>query len=80
MNLQSLKTRLNRLLADQEPPDGPPACLVFLPGKDGHDPAADEDLPRIAWRNRCAACIVYDPAHGQPSAETIRQLVDEATP
>jgi hypothetical protein len=77
MDLRNLKARINRLLEDQSPPIGPPACIVLLPGKDGRGPAADEGkpLPRIAWRNRRAACIFYDQDAGQPSREEIAELL-----
>jgi hypothetical protein len=77
MRLESLKARLNRLLEDQSPPDGSPSCIVLLPGKDGRGPAADDGLPlpRIAWRNRRAACVFYDPEAGQPTSAEIAKLL-----
>ncbi len=81
MDIQSLKARLDRLLETQGPPVGPPECIVLLSGKDGHGPAADEGLPlpRVAWRNSKAACILYDPSVGQPSAAEIRRLIEGAS-
>jgi hypothetical protein len=77
-SLQSLKARINALLEAQGPPDGPPACIVVLPGKDGRGPVSDNGLPlpRIAWRNSKAAVVLYDPAIGQPSRDEIAQLLE----
>ena len=80
MRLESLKARLSRLLEAQGPPDGPPSCILFLPGKDGRGPDLDADLPlpRIQWRSAKAVCIFYDPDVGQPSSEDVaRLLADE---
>jgi hypothetical protein len=76
MDLRTIRSRIDRLLEAQGPPDGPPECVVLLP-ENGHGPDADDDLPlpRIAWRNSKAACIVYRIEDGQPSTEDIARMV-----
>jgi hypothetical protein len=79
MDLRTLRTRINRLLEAQGPPDGPPACIVVMPGKDGRGPASDAGLPlpRIAWRNSKAAVVLYDPESGrQPTSAEIAKLLE----
>ena len=81
MDLKAIKHRIDRLLETQGPPDGPPECVVLLP-ENGHGPDADDDLPlpRIAWRNSKAACILYDVKAGQPpTADIDRLLAGEGT-
>jgi hypothetical protein len=80
MDLRSLKSRIDRLFEEQGTPFGPPSAIFLLPGKDGHGPAAEEKLPlpRLAWRNAKAACILYDAEAGQPSAEAIDRLIEGA--
>jgi len=81
MRLQSLKARLNKLLEAQGPPDGPPSTIIVLPGKHHErDQDAGLPLPRLAWRNRVAACVVYDAKVGQPDSATVARLVAEAVP
>jgi hypothetical protein len=76
MNLSTVRSRLDRLLEAQGPTNGPLAVLC-LPAN-GRGPDAEEalPLPRVAWRSRAAACVVYDPALGQPSSETVGQLCE----
>jgi hypothetical protein len=76
MNLQTLKARIDRLLEDQSPPDGPPECICYLPGNNRPGPGADGPLPRVAWRSAKAACVLYDPKAGPPDASTVAGLVE----
>jgi len=79
MNLSSLRARLDHLLEQQGPPDGPPSCVVILP-TNAREPDEEDGkpLPRIAWRNRHTACVLYDPIAGTPTDEDVRTLVGGA--
>jgi len=76
MDLRTIRSRIDRLLEAQGPVNGPPSTVILLPSN-GHGPDADDDwpLPRIAWRNSKAACIVYRIEDGQPTPEVLRQLI-----
>jgi hypothetical protein len=54
-----------------------PLTIVVLPGN-SRGPNADGDLPlpRIAWHDECATCVLYDVKVGQPDADTIERLIE----
>lgn len=78
MNLSSLRKRIDHLLEQQGPPIGPPSAVFLLPDN-GRGPDAEKALPRVAWRNAKAVCILFDVEAGQPGAAEIDRLVEAAS-
>ncbi len=79
MNLARIRTelaKLQELAAERARRGAKPLTIIILPSGDGPDPDVAEPLPRVAWRNHCAVCIVYSEAVGPPTAEAIGRLVE----
>ena len=83
MNLSQIRSELEKLqaLAAERARIGKkPLTMIVLPESGrGPDSDVDELLPRVAWRNHCAVCIVHDPKPEPPSCEEIGRLI-EGTP
>ena len=76
-SLAAIRARLDELLADEGGKDEPPSTIVLLP-KNERSPVGDKrPYPRVDRVGR-AAIVVYDPAHGQPTDNAIRQLIGRA--
>jgi len=78
MNLHSLRTRIDRLLAAQAEANEPPACVVLLPDNERGPDADTRPLPR-ATRVGKVLVVTFDADMGQPDAATLAALVKEAS-
>jgi hypothetical protein len=80
MNLSRIRSemvKLQELAAERERVGKLPLTIVVLP-ESGRGPDTDvgRPLPRVAWRNQRAVCIVYQ--DGPPTAEDIARLIEGA--
>jgi len=81
MNLSRIRTelaKLQELAAERAHRGAKPLTIIVLPenGRRGPDSDGELPLPRVAWRNECAVCIVYEVEAGAPTAEAIARLIE----
>jgi hypothetical protein len=79
MNLSRIRAELAKLqefAAERARRGARPLTVIVLP-ENSRGSKLDDDgpLPRIAWRNECAVCILFDAEADQPTADEIDQLI-----
>jgi hypothetical protein len=83
MNISRIRSeveKLQALAAERARIGEKPVTIIVLPTNSREpDLDAGEPLPRIAWRNECAVCIVYNPKAEAPTAEEIALLIEGQT-
>jgi hypothetical protein len=83
MNLSRIRGELAKLqeFAAERARIGKLPLTIFVLPENSRGPDADGDLPlpRIAWRDDRAVCVLYDIEAGQPDADALARLI-EGTP
>lgn len=80
MNLSRIRTELAKLqefAAERARRGAVPLTVLIMP-HNGRGPESEDNLPlpRVAWRNSSAVCIVFDGEATQPTAEEIARLIE----